>query len=35
MDEDYFLESAADPGDQPIYANTLGLTEDVYIIPDH
>uniref|UniRef100_A0A8C3NMZ1 Uncharacterized protein n=1 Tax=Cyanoderma ruficeps TaxID=181631 RepID=A0A8C3NMZ1_9PASS len=35
VDEDYFLESsAADPGDQPIYANTLGLTEDVYIIPD-
>ncbi|XP_066061835.1 leucine-rich repeat-containing protein 25 isoform X2 [Chamaea fasciata] len=34
VDEDYFLESTADPGDQPIYANTLGLTEDVYIIPD-
>ncbi|RMB89819.1 hypothetical protein DUI87_33834 [Hirundo rustica rustica] len=33
-DEDYFLESAADPGDQPIYANTLGLADDVYIIPD-
>ncbi|XP_015507177.1 leucine-rich repeat-containing protein 25-like [Parus major] len=33
-DEDYFLESAADPGDQPIYANTLGPTEDIYIIPD-
>ncbi|XP_051625244.1 leucine-rich repeat-containing protein 25 [Manacus candei] len=34
-DENYFLESEADPGDQPIYANTLGPTEDVYIIPDH
>ncbi|KAM4884190.1 leucine-rich repeat-containing protein 25-like [Sylvia borin] len=34
VDEDYFLESAADPGDQPIYANTAGLTEDVYIVPD-
>lgn len=34
VDEDYFLESAADPGDQPIYANTPGPTEDVYIIPD-
>ncbi|XP_063259607.1 leucine-rich repeat-containing protein 25-like [Prinia subflava] len=34
LDEDYFLESTADPGDQPIYANTLGLTEDLYIIPD-
>ncbi|XP_014742642.1 PREDICTED: leucine-rich repeat-containing protein 25-like [Sturnus vulgaris] len=33
-DENYFLESTADPGDQPIYANTLGPTEDVYIIPD-
>ncbi|XP_062366379.1 leucine-rich repeat-containing protein 25-like [Cinclus cinclus] len=34
VDENYFLESTADPGDQPIYANTLGPTEDVYIIPD-
>ncbi|XP_053822102.1 leucine-rich repeat-containing protein 25-like isoform X2 [Vidua chalybeata] len=34
LDEDYFLEGAADPGDQPIYANTLAPTEDVYIIPD-
>ncbi|XP_050177208.1 leucine-rich repeat-containing protein 25-like [Myiozetetes cayanensis] len=34
-DENYFLEREADPGDQPIYANTLGPSEDVYIIPDH
>uniref|UniRef100_A0A674HAX7 Uncharacterized LOC115490818 n=1 Tax=Taeniopygia guttata TaxID=59729 RepID=A0A674HAX7_TAEGU len=35
LDEDYFLESAADPGAQPIYANTLGPTEDIYIVPAH
>ncbi|XP_059726227.1 leucine-rich repeat-containing protein 25-like isoform X1 [Haemorhous mexicanus] len=34
LHEDYFLESAADPGFQPIYANTLGPTEDIYITPD-
>ncbi|XP_030822667.1 leucine-rich repeat-containing protein 25 [Camarhynchus parvulus] len=34
LHEDYFLESAADPGDQPIYANTLGPTEDIYLTPD-
>ncbi|XP_039558369.1 leucine-rich repeat-containing protein 25 [Passer montanus] len=32
LDEDYFLES--DAGDQPIYANTLGPTEDIYIIAE-
>ncbi|XP_074421526.1 leucine-rich repeat-containing protein 25 [Larus michahellis] len=34
-DDDYFLESEAIPGDQPIYANTRspGEGEDIYIIP--
>ncbi|XP_068276893.1 leucine-rich repeat-containing protein 25 [Nyctibius grandis] len=36
VDDDYFLESEASPGDQPIYANTQGPGEDnIYIIPDH
>nr|XP_054506222.1 leucine-rich repeat-containing protein 25-like [Agelaius phoeniceus] len=34
LHEDYFLEGAADAGDQPIYANTLGATEDIYLTPD-
>ncbi|GAB0200613.1 leucine-rich repeat-containing protein 25 [Grus japonensis] len=35
VDDDYFLESEADPGDQPIYANTQSLGEDnIYIIPN-
>ncbi|XP_074384534.1 leucine-rich repeat-containing protein 25-like [Zonotrichia albicollis] len=34
LHEDYFLESTADPGDQPIYANTLGPSEDIYLTPD-
>ncbi|XP_066422467.1 uncharacterized protein [Molothrus aeneus] len=34
LHEDYFLEGTADPGDQPIYANTLGATEDIYLTPD-
>ncbi|KAM6993170.1 leucine-rich repeat-containing protein 25 [Passerculus sandwichensis] len=34
LHEDYFLESAADAGDQPIYANTLGPSEDIYLTPD-
>ncbi|KAM6310673.1 LOW QUALITY PROTEIN: leucine-rich repeat-containing protein 25 [Podargus strigoides] len=34
-DDDYFLESEATPGDQPIYANTQSPGEDnLYIIPD-
>ncbi|KAJ7424949.1 leucine-rich repeat-containing protein 25 [Willisornis vidua] len=32
-DEDYFLEGEADARDQPIYANTLGPSEDIYIVP--
>ncbi|XP_074664832.1 inositol-3-phosphate synthase 1 [Strix aluco] len=35
VDDDYFLESEAAPGDQPIYANTQSPTEDnVYVIPN-
>ncbi|XP_009069568.1 PREDICTED: leucine-rich repeat-containing protein 25, partial [Acanthisitta chloris] len=34
VDDNYFLESEADPGDQPIYANSLQHREDIYIIPD-
>ncbi|XP_074020147.1 leucine-rich repeat-containing protein 25 [Numenius arquata] len=34
VDDDYFLESEAIPGDQPIYANTQNPGEDsIYIIP--
>ncbi|KAM9254531.1 uncharacterized protein FYN16_012473 [Cariama cristata] len=34
VDDDYFLESEAGPGDQPIYANTQSPGEDsVYIVP--
>ncbi|KAM6235760.1 leucine-rich repeat-containing protein 25 [Porphyrio hochstetteri] len=35
VDDDYFLGSDGDAGDQPIYANTRSLGEDnVYIIPN-
>ncbi|KAM6396109.1 leucine-rich repeat-containing protein 25 [Rhynochetos jubatus] len=35
VDDDYFLESDAGPGDQPIYANTQTHSQDnIYIIPD-
>lgn len=35
VDDDYFLESEAVSGDQPIYANTQTPGEDsVYIIPN-
>ncbi|CAM9728772.1 unnamed protein product [Bubo scandiacus] len=35
VDDDYFLESEAAPGDQPIYANTQSPSEDnVYVIPN-
>lgn len=34
-DDDYFLESEAVAGGQPIYANTPSPDEDsVYIVPD-
>ncbi|XP_075031342.1 leucine-rich repeat-containing protein 25 [Calonectris borealis] len=34
VDEDYFLESEAVPGEQPIYANTQSHEDNVYIIPN-
>ncbi|XP_076215522.1 leucine-rich repeat-containing protein 25 [Aptenodytes patagonicus] len=34
VDDNYFLESEAVPGDQPIYANTRCSGEDIYVIPD-
>ncbi|KAM6369263.1 leucine-rich repeat-containing protein 25 [Pluvialis apricaria] len=33
VDDNYFLESEAIPGDQPIYANTQSAGDDIYIIP--
>ncbi|XP_069734044.1 leucine-rich repeat-containing protein 25 isoform X2 [Phaenicophaeus curvirostris] len=33
-DGDYFLESDAAPGEQPIYANTQNPNDDIYIVPN-